>query len=141
MATIRIPKSRAVVVRPVRPEDAAALATIHVTTWHEAYGGLLPPEMIAALTVEVRQAWWAQVLSSPEPGPGAAVYLAATGGKPVGFGVGHAQRAETLKAAGFDGEIRDLYVLRAAQGRGAGRALVAATAAGLRQAGYRAAIA
>ncbi len=139
MATIRIPKPRAVVVRPARPEDAAALATIHVTTWHEAYGGLLPPEMIAALTVEVRQAWWAQVLSSPEPGPGAAVYLAATGGKPVGFGVGHAQRAETLKAAGFDGEIRDLYVLRAAQGRGAGRALVAATAAGLRQAGYRAA--
>jgi GNAT superfamily N-acetyltransferase len=110
-----------------------------VTAWHEAYCGLLPHEMIAALTVEVRQAWWAQVLSSPEPGTDETVYLAERGGTPVGFGVGNAQRAGALAAAGFDGEIRGPYVLRAAQGRGADRALIAATATGLQRAGYRAA--
>lgn len=79
MAAPEIPQAAAVTVRPARPEDAAAIAAIHVTAWHEAYSGLLPPEMIAALTVEVRQAWWAQVLSSPEPGTDETVYLAIRG--------------------------------------------------------------
>jgi GNAT superfamily N-acetyltransferase len=135
----RIPKKQStLVVRRAGPEDAAAIAAVHVTAWQEAYGGLLPPEMIDALTVEVRQAWWAQVLSSPQPGADEAAYLAELDATPVGFGLGNAQRAGALAAAGFDGEFRGPYVVRAAQGRGGGRALVAAMAAGLQQAGYRA---
>lgn len=134
----RIPKKSALVVRRAGPEDAAAIAGIHVTAWHEAYGGLLPSEMIDALTVEVRQAWWAQVLSSPQPGVDVAAYLAELGGTPIGFSSGNAQRASALAAAGFDGEFRGPYVVRSAQGRGGGRALVAAMANGLQQAGYRA---
>ena len=137
MAVTSIRKAGTVAVRPAEPEDAAAIAAIHVTAWHEAYAGLLPDEMIAALTVEVRQAWWAQVLSKPAPGPHEAVYLVEVEGRLAGFGVGNAQRSDTL-AAGFDGEIRGPYVVRAAQRRGAGRALVAATAAGLEQVGHRA---
>lgn len=138
MAAPKIAQTRAPVVRRAGPEDAAAIAAVHVTAWHEAYGGLLPAEMIDALTVEVRQAWWAQVLSSPQPDADEAVFLAEMDGEPVGFGLGNAQRAGALAAAGFDGEIRGPYVVRAAQGRGAGRALVCAMAAGLKQAGYRA---
>ncbi|MEL6061897.1 MULTISPECIES: GNAT family N-acetyltransferase [unclassified Methylobacterium] len=139
MAVTKRAKTTALVVRRAGPEDAAAIASVHVTAWHEAYGGLLPAEMIDALTVEVRQAWWAQVLSRPQPDADETVYLAEMDGKPVGFGLGNAQRAGALAALGFDGEIRGLYVLCAAQGRGAGRSLVAAMARGLQQAGYQAA--
>ncbi|WP_267426503.1 GNAT family N-acetyltransferase [Methylobacterium sp. GC_Met_2] len=138
MAVIRIATTRALVVRRAGPDDAAAIAALHVTAWHEAYGGLLPPEMIDALTVEVRQAWWAQVLSSPQPDADEVAFLAELDGKPVGFSLRNAQRAGDLAAAGFDGEFRGPYVVRAAQGRGIGRALAAAMAASLQQAGYRA---
>src|ERR1700760_3993479 len=139
MAASRIRKARAVTVRRARPEDAPAIAAIHVTAWHETYTGLLPAEMISALTVEVRLAWWARLLSAPAATPGGAAYLAEVAGAGVGFGTCNAQRADDLAAAGFDGEISGLYVLRAAQGRGVGRALMAAMAAKLRKAGHGAA--
>ena len=139
MAATRSPKAGAVTVRRARPEDAPAIAAIHVEAWHETYTGLLPPEMISALTVEVRQAWWAQLLSRPPETRGGAAYLAAFDGAPVGFGTCNAQRAEVLAEAGFDGEISSLYVLRAAQGRGVARALMARMATRLQRAEYRAA--
>lgn len=126
-------------VRRAGPEDAPAIAAIYVTAWHETYTGLLPDTMISALTVEVRQAWWAQLLSNPPATRGGAAYLAALDGTPVGFGTCNAQRSDVLAAAGFDGEISSLYVLRAAQGRGAGRALMARMATRLLRAEYRAA--
>ena len=48
MAAARIPKSRAVTVRRAGPEDAPAIAAIHVTAWHETYTGLLPDTMISS---------------------------------------------------------------------------------------------
>jgi GNAT superfamily N-acetyltransferase len=139
MASARIPKSRAVTVRRAGPEDAPAIAAIHATAWHETYTGLLPDTMISALTVEVRQAWWAQLLSNPPATRGGAAYLAELGGRPVGFGTCNAQRSDVLAATGFDGEISSLYVLRAAQKQGVGRALMARMAMRLQTAAYRAA--
>jgi len=131
-------ETSAVAVRCARPEDAAVIATLHVAAWHETYAGLLPDAMIAALTVEVRQAWWAQLLATPPPTLDRMVYLAEFHGEPAGFGTCNRQRAEGLAAAGFDGEVSSLYVLRAAQGRGVGLALMARS---LRNAEYRAAAA
>lgn len=135
-AATRSPRTGTPTVRRARPEDALAIAAIHVTAWHEAYTGLLPAEMIAALTVEVRQAWWAQLLSTPPATRGGAAYVAELGGTPVGFGTCNGQRAEILAAAGYDGEISSVYVLRAAQRRGVGSALVARMATHLRRAEY-----
>ena len=130
---------KAVTVERARPEHAPALAALHVAAWHETYSGLLPDAMISALTVEVRQAWWAQLLSRPPETPGAAAYLARLGGKPVGFSTCSAQRSAVLAAAGFDGEISGVYVLRAAQGRGVGQALMAQMASRLGTIGFSAA--
>ena len=139
MAATKAPRVGAVTVRRAAPEDAAAIAAIHVAAWHETYAGLLPDAMISALTVEVRQAWWAQLLSNPPATPGGAAYVAERGGRPVGFGTCNAQRSAVLAAAGFDGEISSLYVLRASQGRGVGPALMARMATRLQRAEYRAA--
>ena len=129
----------AVTVRRARPEDAPVLAAVHVTAWHETYTGLLPDDMIAVLTVEVRRAWWVQRLSNPPETPGGATYLAELAGEAVGFGTCNDQRSDVLAGAGFDGEISSCYVLRAAQGRGVGHALMARMATRLQRAGYRAA--
>ncbi|QGY02063.1 GNAT family N-acetyltransferase [Methylobacterium mesophilicum SR1.6/6] len=139
MAATRSARAAALAVRRAGPEDAAAIAAIHVAAWHETYTGLLPDEMISTLTVEVRQAWWAQLLSNPPATRGGAAYVAEFGGKSVGFGTCNAQRSEVLAAAGFDGEISSLYVLRAFQGRGVGQALLARMATRLQRAEYRAA--
>ena len=94
--------------------------------------------MIAVLTVEVRRAWWVQLLSNP-PGTPGATYLAEVGGEAVGFGTGNGPRSDVPAGAGFDGEISSFYVLRAAQGCGVGQALTARTAARLQRTGYHAA--
>ncbi|MCJ2059612.1 GNAT family N-acetyltransferase [Methylobacterium sp. J-048] len=127
----------AVTVRPAGLEDAPAIAAIHVAAWQETYAGLLPAAMIAALTVETWLAIWARILG--DPASGTAVEVAEGPAGLVGFGSCGAQRSADLAAAGFDGEVSAIYVLRAAQRRGTGAALMAALAAHLLQSGHRAA--
>lgn len=135
---IEPPTKVAVTVRRAQPEDAAVLAAIHVAAWHETYTGLLPDDMIAVLTVAVRRTWWAQLLSNPPTALRGATYVAELDGAAVGFGTCNSQRSDVLAAAGFDGEISSFYVLRAAQGRGIGQALIVRMATRLQQAGYQA---
>jgi len=55
----------------------------------------------------------------------------------VGFASCAKQRTVELAAAGYAGEVAAIYVLRAAQGSGAGRLLMQATARRLIAEGYR----
>jgi ribosomal protein S18 acetylase RimI-like enzyme len=57
----------------------------------------------------------------------------------VGFGACGRQRDERLAASGYGGEIGALYILRAHQHRGIGRALMAALARALAELGHDAA--
>jgi len=57
-----VPSREAVTIRPAGLDDAPAIAAIHVAAWQETYAGLLPPEMIAAQTVERRLAAWTRIL-------------------------------------------------------------------------------
>jgi L-amino acid N-acyltransferase YncA len=50
-------------IRFAGPEDARAVAEIHVEAWRAAYAGILPEAFLAALTVSSRQAFWTQFLS------------------------------------------------------------------------------
>ena len=45
------------------PEDAYAIAQVHVDSWREAYRTILPAEYLAALSVEKRQAFWTQSIA------------------------------------------------------------------------------
>ncbi|SFL37247.1 GNAT family N-acetyltransferase [Methylobacterium pseudosasicola] len=132
-----VPSMEAVTIRPAGLDDAPAIAAIHVAAWLETYAGLLPAAMIAALTVEMRLAAWTRILGDPASGTTVAVAEGPAG--LVGFGSCGAQRSAELAADGFDGEVSAIYVLRAAQRRGTGSALMAALAAHLRQSGHRAA--
>jgi ribosomal protein S18 acetylase RimI-like enzyme len=106
-------------VRPADTADAAAVARVQAATWRTAYAGLMPAAVLDGMSEEAGTPRWSGRLA----GEGW-VYVAEDGGEVVGFVSGGAARDDDLPP-GY-GEIVALYVLPAFQGRGHGRALVAA---------------
>jgi ribosomal protein S18 acetylase RimI-like enzyme len=128
----------AATIRPASLADAPDLATMHVASWLETYPGLLPPSMLASLSVDKRLAMWNQVISATPTSGSTNVYLAEIDGKIVGFGSCVSQRTQTLKDSGYDGEISAIYVLKAFQRRALGRRLLHAMASDLSARGFTA---
>jgi ribosomal protein S18 acetylase RimI-like enzyme len=54
-----------VTIRSAKPGDARGIAEIHVAAWRVAYLGLIPDEVIQAVSVEQRRGFWKGVLSKP----------------------------------------------------------------------------
>jgi ribosomal protein S18 acetylase RimI-like enzyme len=116
------------IVRPAIAADAAAIATVEVTSWRETYGGIFPGHVIAGYSVEKRMSTWSQILHDPAAFPSYAVFVAEHESTIVGFGSGCMQRSERLSGEGYDGEVASIYMLRAFQRRGFGLALMGAMA-------------
>jgi ribosomal protein S18 acetylase RimI-like enzyme len=114
--------------------EAPDLAKMHVASWRETYPGLVPPALLAALSVAARTAAWSRILGAQPRAT--TVLVAELDGTIVGFGACGAQRAEALKVKGYDGEISALYVLRAFQRRALGTRLLGAMAASLEASGF-----
>jgi ribosomal protein S18 acetylase RimI-like enzyme len=49
------------------PQDAQAVAQIHVKSWQVAYAGIVPAAYLAAQSVEKRAAWWGQCIAAGTP--------------------------------------------------------------------------
>lgn len=130
-ANTPMPISEPETIRRASLADAADLASVHVTSWHETYTGMVPATMLSSLSVEGRRAIWQQILSaSTEPGS-TNVYVAQSGRSTVGFGACCSQRTQTLRERGYDGEISAIYVLSGFQRRAIGRRLLFALASDL----------
>jgi ribosomal protein S18 acetylase RimI-like enzyme len=117
----------------VRPSlaDAQCLAEVHVSTWQDAYQGMIPDAELAALTPAWRLPMWRRVLGEhPERALAARV-----ADELVGFALFGACREDAVL-----GELFALYVLPAHQGTGCGRALAQGALAGLAAAGHRDAV-
>jgi len=115
--------------------DAAAIAAVHVQSWHETYTGLLPQRLIDARThLEKRTAQWAEVLSDHR---GEGVIVAENAERIAGFIWMGPPGSAPMTTPGYDAYIHALYVVAAAHGNGAGRELVRLGAAKLRSDGYR----
>ena len=109
-------------VRDAVVADVDDLARIQLTTWRTAYAGLIPDDVLAGLSEAEHRERWASRL------PVASRAFCLVAGSPVvGFvSGGH---------LGDGPEIYALYVAPAAWRRGAGRSLLAAGVARLRDAG------
>jgi GNAT superfamily N-acetyltransferase len=107
-------------IRPATRADAPALGEMHAQSWTETYPGLVPEELLVEMSDPARRrAAWARNLAEPLlPG---GVLLALEDGAVLGFiAVCRARDA----ALGTAGEVAALYLLRRAQRRGLGRALL-----------------
>ena len=123
-----------VAVRCATTADASAIARVQVETWRSAYSGIVPQEFLAALDVGERMAMWQKVLG----GDDSHVFVAEDPDSVCGFVSGGRLRdGVDVAAQNYDSEIYTLYVLPAAQGRGAGRELMRTLAARLVKDGLR----
>ena len=110
-------------------EDASSLAHVHVQSWRETYGGMVPQSVLDEMSIAKRDAFWQHVLMAGET----EVRVADVGGRVAGFASAGSAR-EPLET---DAELYAIYVLAADQGRGLGRLLFAACANAMRERGHR----
>lgn len=104
-------------IRPACPDDAPWLAQVHARARRETYAGLLPPEAVDDVPPHARLTRWRAILAA---GTSRVVVLPR-----AGFASTGPQRDAAL-ADRFPREVYAIYLLRAAQGRGDGRALLRA---------------
>jgi GNAT superfamily N-acetyltransferase len=106
-------------LRDARPEDAGALARVHVESWRQAYDGLVPRVMLDAVVLERRIPLWETLLGPLGAG---FVTLVAEDDKvgPIGFATA---TPANNPAPGIDGELQMLFILPGFQRRDVGRRL------------------
>jgi GNAT superfamily N-acetyltransferase len=59
---------RTPMIRVAHPEDAAAIAAIHIRGWQAAYANILPADFLAQLSIEQRTARWREILARQRKG-------------------------------------------------------------------------
>lgn len=107
-------------IRLARPEDASAIAIVHVRSWQQAYRELIPGDYLAALdnALDRREASWRETIAQGTQ----TVFVALSGEQVIGWiSVGCSRDEDVNHAA--TGEVSAIYVLAGHWGNGVGRAL------------------
>ena len=118
-------------VRRARPEDAAAIADLHVRTWQAAYEHVFGADRLATLDAAARRSRWEQILRETEQ----ATLVAEQEGRVVGVATVGESRDDDA-----EGEVWGIYAAPEAWGTGAGPELMRAGLDELRARGHRDAI-
>lgn len=108
---------QAPVLRRATPADAEILAAIGVQTFTETFGHLYPPRDLAAFLAEAHSP--ARVRADLAD-PRKAVWLAQAGGEVAGYALAGPSDLPHPDVAPGDGELKRIYLLRAAQNGGLG---------------------
>lgn len=107
-----------IVVRPARPDDAGAIASVHIASWRASYGEVLPGHYLASLDPVRWTERWRAAVALPE----AAVWVAAAADSVVGFAaVGPSRDADLAPADWF--QLYNFHVAPDHRGNGLGAAL------------------
>jgi len=117
-------------IRRATPDDARAIAVIHVDASRAAYQGLLPEAFLGSFTVERREAGWRQSLEARE----CEVWIAEEAGRPLGWICVGKSRDDD--AAPTTAELWAMYVDPPSWHRGIGRALWTKAQSHLGSAGF-----
>lgn len=111
--------------------DCRAVAQIHVDAWRVAYDGIVPPEYLAALSVDQREAMWRTAVERGTP----KVLVARTNEDVVGW-IAYG-RSRDVGSDPDVGEIWAIYAAPTSWSTGVGRALWEAARRDLQEQGYR----
>lgn len=120
-------------VRAATEQDAGAISHVHVQSWRTTYAGIVPKAYLASLNEAERELLWRDWLTRDIQ-----VFVAELDGEVVGFASGGPIR-EPLQE--FDAELFAIYLLKQAQDRGIGTALLRKLAGVLRAKGFKSMVA
>lgn len=94
-------------VRDATPDDAEAIARVHVETWKAAYRGLIPDEILDGLSVARRaEAWREWLTGGGRAGQG--TWVAVRSDEVIGFANAGPSRDDDVDAG--TGEVYAIYV-------------------------------
>lgn len=111
-----------ITIRSAAPDDARAIADIHVMSWQSTYAGLLPDDVLLKLDSRIHEArWWRHALRRRSSNH-VVLVVEHEGQGVVGFGSCGRSRDRGLP---FDGEVYTIYLLDEFHGVGVGRRLFA----------------
>ena len=108
-------------IRAATAADIPDLARVHVEAWRQTYAGHVPEALLAPDRIDFRAALWTAILAGGE-GPFLALVAPDDSGAIAALGL---FMPASEAPAGWDHEIRSLYLLRHFQRRGIGRAMLA----------------
>ena len=127
-------------IRIDSPDDARAIAHIHVDTWRSTYAGILPGAYLVQMDIARQFRMWRHTIRSSGNRHDVLVAESADG-QVVGFAsCGPARRDGAPHRAAHDGEIYTLYVAVDYQGQGHGARLLTACLDAMRRRGMASAI-
>lgn len=110
-----------VTIRAAGPDDAAAIAAVHVRSWQEAYEGIVPEVYLAGLDPEQRAREWADHLRRG-PQDQVTTWVAESGDQVIGFLSFGPSRDEDAQRG--DREIYSIYLDPGTWGHGVARDLM-----------------
>lgn len=117
-------------IRCAKPEDAEAIAHVHVESWRSTYAGIVPADFLAALDEGKRaESWREQLLAA-----NMTAFVAEDSSKRIfGFIAGGKLREPI---GDYDAELYAVYLLAEQQRLGAGRAMTHALTLALGKDGF-----
>lgn len=121
-------------MRRAVPQDARAIAEIHVRSWQVAYRGLVPDDVLDGLSVAQREQFWREASAG---GHGAGAVFVASGGSQIEGFCALSTPSRDEDADEGTAEIGAIYVDPSAWRRGVGGALMDAALTELRAGGWR----
>ncbi len=122
-------------IRPAVPDDARAIAEIHVGGWRAFYRGHAPDELLAGFDPERRaQGWRSDIERRSRPGRPERIWVIERDGEVVGF----CSTGPSGEPDADDGtaEVFAIYLRPDTVGTGAGRAIFAHAVEDLRARGF-----
>lgn len=124
------------IIREAKLKDAAAIAKVHVDSWHTTYQGIIPESYLAKLSYQKRKERWTNILSiSTVEKADYWVYVAENNLKQIiAFADGGIERNGD---AIYQGELYAIYILETYQRKGIGRKLFKTIAGKLAQSGLK----
>ncbi len=111
-----------ITIRPARADDAHGIATVHVKTWHTAYTGLMPQDLLDSLDIDQRAKHWQEIIQAMKPTK--INVVAEHDNQIIGWCTAGTSRDEDAPAN--SGEVYGIYVLAEHQGSGVGSRLIEA---------------
>ncbi len=118
-------------IETATPGDARAIAEIHVEAWQTAYASIIPMEYLSSLSIDEREAMWANCIDAGSPN----LFVAKEDERLYGWICIGKCRDEG--SSNTEAEIWAIYVSSSAWSKGIGQALWQHARAHLLEQGYK----